>query len=463
MVAGAALTKYQALFAIVPTALLLIGLGIKYRRMQPLWVFGTVVLVATMPHWIKNWIFYHDPLYPFLHRYLPSTPYHPGAEALAKEVFWPGQFDNSGDLKAQLLAVAKALLTFSFVPNDWGFHGDRPEFGSLLTLLLPVLLVVRAPRRLWVTVVGVHIGIATWYAVNHQDRFLQCLVPAMASVVAATLWLAWKRGTVVRIAVSGLVVMQVIWGLDAAFIPGHTMIGESPLHELGSYLAAGYNGKYQERLQLPGSYAFFASHLPKGAKLLLHRLNTRLGLGAAAVNDEPGLQGGIDYVLLDTPAASAELLRQYGVTHATWFAERPSMSPSIVAREAVFTRVASQYFSPNFRINEYRFGEFRAQPMNANEARLPTKIAWLDCHGEVPIGIYSPHGLVKRQRERAFVSALTPETVRELLAPANVVVLSKGCESEQRTFDSVKADFIATEVYGDRTLWLRPRSLAADH
>jgi len=36
------------------------------------------------------------------------------------------------------------LPTFSFVVHDWGFHGEPPVFGSLFTLLIPVLLFLRA-------------------------------------------------------------------------------------------------------------------------------------------------------------------------------------------------------------------------------------------------------------------------------------------------------------------------------
>ena len=43
---------------------------------------------------------------------------------------------------AGLLTSFKALFTFSFVPNDWGkLHGRTPVFGSLFTLLLPLLIV----------------------------------------------------------------------------------------------------------------------------------------------------------------------------------------------------------------------------------------------------------------------------------------------------------------------------------
>lgn len=159
LLAGAVSTKYQASFMFLPAALFLVVLIVKHRRLYPAVVCAAACGGVTASHWLKNWIFYKDPLYPLLYKHLPSTPFHKGADELLNTVFWYSYFMPQGTPAEKLKSTLASLVTFSFIPNDWpGFHGSKPVFGSLFTLLLPALLFVRASRRLWLLVVATHLA-----------------------------------------------------------------------------------------------------------------------------------------------------------------------------------------------------------------------------------------------------------------------------------------------------------------
>ena len=237
IMAGALLTKYQAVYLLAPTVLLVAYMGIRRRRWRMAWIWMAVVVAGTAPHWAKNWVYYRDPLYPLLHGFLPSRPFYAGAEKLLNETYWPKQFSLEGSLRDKVTHTLSALLTFSFVPNDWPeFHGKVPIFGSLFTLMLPVLLILKATRRLWLTVLSVHIGLVVWYVLSHQDRFLQSLLPWMAAVTAALLALLWQRGAAVKWAAALLVGFQWVWGADVYFFRTHSMSGDSPIRATAEFL-----------------------------------------------------------------------------------------------------------------------------------------------------------------------------------------------------------------------------------
>jgi hypothetical protein len=135
VMAGAMLTKYSAvlpmtLFPIVAVALRAVWGVWKSRPAQ--WsvlrkeLSGpaaalVVGLVLTAPHYLKNWIFYADPLYPMLHAYLPSTPWGPDSA-----YFWADSMSRRWKPAPGWAGVwesLSALLTFSYIPHDYpAFH-----------------------------------------------------------------------------------------------------------------------------------------------------------------------------------------------------------------------------------------------------------------------------------------------------------------------------------------------------
>jgi len=276
-----------------------------------------VGLGATSTFWLKNWIYYGDPIYPSLHRYLKLRPWTVDAADLFeygyKEFqFWRPPHDLQGF--ARTLA---ALFDFSFAPNDYAsFHGAVPVFGSLFTLLLVCLPFLRRTGRIWGLAGAVHLAIFVWYWTHHQDRYLQTLVPWMAAVTASIVILLLRTNLPTRIALAGLVGLQIVWGGDVYFIQTHAM-AHSPIKAALDLLSAGYERNYQARLHVP-SWVAVGDALPQGARVLLHDNHVHLGIHASTVSDWGGWQFGISYGREKTPRDVYDLLTGMGVTHVAW-------------------------------------------------------------------------------------------------------------------------------------------------
>src|SRR4029079_2197589 len=83
-------------------------------------------------------------------------------------------------------------FTFSFRPHY--SLKDYPVMGSLFTLLLPIIPLVKGRRRL---LVGALMGlgaILTWSATYLIDRQAQIYVPILAAVTGATILRVWELG-----------------------------------------------------------------------------------------------------------------------------------------------------------------------------------------------------------------------------------------------------------------------------
>jgi hypothetical protein len=454
MMAGALLTKYQAAYLLVPSVLLVGILLLRYRRWQVGAVYCAVVLVASSPHWAKNLAYYHDPFYPLLHAYLPLRPFHTGAAALMQDVYWPKAFSLQGSAHDKIMATAQALVSFSFVPHDWPeFHGMKPVFGSLFTLTLPLLLLMRATRRLWLLVVGVHIGVTVWFVIGHEDRFLQALVPWMAAATAAVMFLAWQQGWLVRVALTGLVVFQWAWGSDVYFIRTHNMLGDSAIHATTDFLGAAHRGEHKAEQSLASTEERIGAELPEYAKVLLHRTRLRLGLAHQFVEDTPGWQGAIEYLDSGSPAATARLLRSLGVTHVAWVPRKDHLGRADVAREAVFVRTMAAYFKRGSVVDSWSVGELTATPASGAPVDEPTTIAWLACGSDAPVGFYTPRGLSEGNPTSRI--STEPSAAAVDLTQVNAVVTRSRCPSEAQLTTVLNQSFTRAEPCGDMTIWVR--------
>jgi hypothetical protein len=202
------------------------------------------------------------------------------------------------------------------LPNDWpNLHGAVPIFGSLFTLSLLALPFLRPIRRLWPLVLATHLGLFVWYWSSHQDRYLQILLPWMAASTAAVIALVWRMGRPARAALALLVGAQVVWGGDVYFLPTHAMIGGSPITSAVALMSSGYRHDYVQRFERLGPLHEVSRLLPAGAQVLVHESHVILGLGAPAVSDWGGWQGGLSYGRLGSPQGVYQALRGLGVTH----------------------------------------------------------------------------------------------------------------------------------------------------
>src|SRR5262249_21213361 len=156
---GSAMTKLTGLIMLMPVVGAVVGFnaialaarpppGVSRRNalVGPAAALG-VGLVLTSTFWLKNWIWYGDPLYPSLYakRHLrPSTEASPDLFEWGYKdwQFWRPSRNLDG-----VLQTVRALFTFSFIPHTYGNqHGSVPTFGSLFTLLLGTLPFLRKTR-----------------------------------------------------------------------------------------------------------------------------------------------------------------------------------------------------------------------------------------------------------------------------------------------------------------------------
>jgi hypothetical protein len=339
MLAGAALTKYQSLALMVAP---LIAFAFRSAwlvakaasRSAYGWrIFSgpasalVVGVVLTAPHWLKNWIYYGDPLYPFLYKHLQDHPWTADTAHRVEDFSVHQMAMPHGTLKEKLReTLVDGVLNFSFVHHDWpNFHGPAPIFGSLFTLLLAALPFLRKSGRTALLFLCANVGVFVWYWTSHQDRYLQVQVPWMASAVAAALILVWKSGIAARLACMPLVAAQIVWGGDFYFYPTEGFLGQPRIKMVTDLMSAHFR-KDTQPLSPFGGWFDVGSSLPRGAKVLVHQSHIHLGLRAMSVSDWESWQGGLSYGRLGSPRAIYDELAGWGVTHVLWLGNRASDS-----------------------------------------------------------------------------------------------------------------------------------------
>ncbi len=381
-VAGALLTKYQSA-ALVALPIAALGVRLAWLALGPgrsrtarLHAGATALtclgagLGLTAIHWLKNWVWYGDPFYPHLYRYLTLRPWSEDAEHMFRYWFLPTQtWTPTGTLGEKLLETCKVLFTFSFIPNNYPvFSGKLPVFGSLFTLsLLPLVFLTKA-RRVWVVVAATMSGIAVWYWISHVDRYLQALTPWMAVVVAAVVVLVWAGGRLNRAALALLVAFQIVWGGDIPFFPNFGNHGAPAALRTINLLSTGRRGDFAiYRNPFPG--AKIAALLPPNATLLLHDMNGALGLERPFVSDIAPWQAAFRYGHMTSPRELQETLRGMGVTHLCW---RPDSMTGLdtLAGDLLFYAFAAYYVGET-KVNE----GYYVAPLSADP---PPRHRWLE-------------------------------------------------------------------------------------
>lgn len=464
MIGAAVLTKYQGSYMFVAGALAMLIFTVRFKQPRLLLAWALAGLLASSAHWLKNLVFYGDPFYPLGQWLFASHPLHPGAAQLFDRIFWMPVFAFRGTRWEKAVETVRVMATFSFEPHNWGSrYGLKPVFGSLFTLLIPALPLLRPKRALWMLVAAANLGVAVWFLTSAQDRFLQSLLPWMAACTAAMLALAWQMGLLVRAAVVALVALQLVWGGDIYFYREHGMVpGDNPLKALVDHLGAGQEHRYEERDRPVADLLELGQLMPKGSKPVLHGLDGRLGLGHAFLVDEIGWQGAIDYAVLESPAAARALWRKLGATHVSWFRNRGSTSPEDLAREAVFARTLQQYTTEAVPAGGRLLARLMDRPKDAALANAPTRIAWLGCGGDPMTRVYTPGELAHPgARDLSQVSRLSDENLRQeplkALTQVNALIVRASCHSVAATLDRLKAEFETRIDAGDVSVWVRNR------
>jgi len=396
MIAGAVLTKYQALSIVVFPALA-ISMRYAWRVVFPTALaprrasaaaLAAVVLAAlafSSPHWLKNLVWYGDPLYPLLHEYLPSRPWSRDATYLHEQVFSHHLWQPTGTAPEKALSTLEVLFTFSFKPHDWpSFHGDVPLFGSLFTLGLLALPFLGRRSGLWALYAASSCGVATWFWLSHQDRYLIAVLPWMATAVAAIAAIAWRHSAASKLAVSGLVGSQAIWGFAAPLLPIHPMNSGQSMQKLGiDLLNAGYKNEYRGRTAHFEPFPEIGRHVGKQAVVLVHQFEMKAGLNCRTVSD--WWQGGISYGRLSTPRRVYEKLHGFGVTHLLWQTWQTEYVDSL-AGHLVFLDFALNHGEERQSFGSWSLSRMPTEPpSDANEWRW---VAYAGCGKSYGSGLY---------------------------------------------------------------------------
>jgi hypothetical protein len=492
---GVGLTKYTCTTMVLPV----IGLPVALRMAWAMGLWATKkgdpelrrnailgplaallgIVVLTIPHWLKNWVWYGDPAYPTLYKTLALRPWTEDAATLFEWGYKDYQFWRpTHDLKGALDTLV-ATLNFSFVPNDYPrFHGKVPTFGSLYTLLLACLPLLARTRRIWLVVGCTQLSLFIWFWTHHQDRYLQAILPWMAAVVAAVVTKLWHELDATTRLASGfrhaargsialLVVAQAVWGGDAYFIPTHAM-AQSPQKRVLDLFAAGYKRDYEGRFKIYAPYTDVAKHLPKGARVMLHDNHVHLGIGAESSSDWGGWQFGISYGRLATPGAVFDRYRELGVTHVHWDDE-VSKGWDSVAGDLVFFEFATRHTEGLKTIGRTRLATIpsaRPEPKDRND-----KVALLGCdEGNYATGLYELAQLrvpVFGPDRRKFPAPAQPlEAGAALLDAAGFAVTDPTCPTAKSLASELRARFdrvakrkriLAPKGKRELELWVKKR------
>ena len=423
--AGPLLTKYTAVGLVLGPGLLLLAravfvffrsdeVGSAPSRASIIASLGAGLaagLAVTAPHWLKNLVYYGDPVFPFLPGVFTDRTWVPNA-ALRLEAAMSASWKAERSLRGVLDTLA-APLSFAFWPHDWGrFHGKIPVFGFLYTVTMPGILFVPKRARIAVLYVVTSVGIMYWYWTFHQDRYLQAYLPWMAACVAGILSQAWSLGTPVRVSVALLIAAQVLVGAGVPFLPTHAMVGRSPF--VGSIKLFGdWRSKKRANLDTPtGAFSNMSRELPIDAKLLLHDTRLTLGVGRPVVSDAIAWQLGIEYSEHISPSAMWQLLREHGVTHVAW------KSRGGIGRSPIAADVAFYYFVNNHLLDVHSIDGFHVGAL-ANEPPSDDgffgNVAVLGCERQYDRGIYEARLLTatRFRRERNKKTDVEPLTAIE--------------------------------------------------
>ncbi len=312
-VLGAALAaKYNTAFVLGPA--IAVGMVLAYRQGADLKTLlrATMKIAATgallvLPWMLKSAIYTGNPVYPFLHKVIPSKYIHPNKMQQQMDGFREyGQ---------------RNWVRFLRQPWDLTFYQPTSNSyaGVVWLLLLPALLGYAIWRRrgppVWMAL-AITTGLAAliWSSQTQITRYFTPVFPLLAVLCAAVLdrWEKWNRllGLVGRAGVLGLAA----WGLAVTW-----NLGLANWDPVGASLGLESRASYLDR-KLMNSYSALArkvNQLPGKVKVLLvgetrSYYFTRPVTAATVYDYNPF----IDWIAA-APSAEAvwQQLRQEGYTH----------------------------------------------------------------------------------------------------------------------------------------------------
>lgn len=471
---GAVLTKYQAIYMIAACGSIIAvrWLWLVIRRAgapswstmirSPLVVIALATAVA-LPHFLKNAIFYRNPLYPFAQNlFTNSTPTHPRAAELFSGML--GETDNQpkGHGWERVRETLELFGDFSFVPHytvDW--VEKWPLFGSLFTLLIPCALLVRGPGRIWLGIWGCTVVLLVWGNTYLTDRYLLAAVPLFAGTTAAMIVRAHELGPIARVGLYPLVAFQIVWGADAWTWSGKKLIDGSM-----ALVRSGYEGRLEHDERFPHWKTFrsVSDALPTDAVVLVRGSRPTLGLDRDVVEDLQWNQASLWYEPVDDARELWQLYRDRGITHLLYLPDvhySGTIQSSVLFATLVKTR--------GLRIRE--FGKYDlvdmpdAPPPADDELLVVTRRLKFYGDGLYPVGELDVYGRMqtrldkheKRRPTPRIDLAEEPKRNDEAFALADAVVVGGGVEVSAAEKKILREDFDKVEDLGTAVIWLRRR------
>lgn len=446
--AGALNTKYTALIlcvfpacGFIVRAAWLSARELRRSRRIPLAMLAAPVvtlgvgLVATAPHWLKNWLWYGDPVFPTLYRHLALRPWS------AEAAYRFDAFRSLAGERASDWASYKESLEYTyqhaFKAINYTYHGSLPVFGSLFTLSMLCLPAVRGIKRIGSLYLAVLVGLFVWHRLQPEERYLQAIIPWMAAAVAAVLIQAWRSGFVTKVAASVLVVLQVVWGANVYFIPNHSFLGTSPIKAVIDFVNDGLTeGARHARYEQFASLEALGAAVPKQSVILLHQEVLRLGLGARSVYDSAATQSGLIYETFNSHKGLFERMREMNITHVAW---TPSQGLSSLADDLIFYS-----FAARSTVNKTTVGGW-------NLAQLPSTAPNGGGFGQT-VAVYScpKNGLFGREHYEAGLHRLRDLSILPYYDQRPAAKYPKALERldapAERDAQIARADFLALDT-----------------
>jgi hypothetical protein len=437
---GLALAKYTSVLLVGPLigiTVLVAALGLRgrvgrWQRLQGPVVAGLAALVVTSAHWLRNLVFYGNPVYPLAAKVFPTHPWTQDSAVwhvrYSRELFVP----TDGTLMLRLEDTLRALWNYHLELYTWEDFTQRlPIFGSLYAVSLVVLPFLRGARRLWLVALVTHVGIAIWFNLAHQLRYLTIFVPVMGAacaVTAAELW-RWKH-LATRLVVVAVVCAQLVVAGDVPFAPTHRMNGAfAPLERVIVFLGRGLMERNLERFNVFQDWEQIGQKLPPSARILVHSMGPSLGVNHVTYNDTPGLEYGLNYAELGSVKAIVEKLREYGVSHVAW-REYIGQNES-VAGELLFLTMVSTATQADERVVMH--GWTVAALQEEAPVEPSATVLYVGCGTNYENGLYPLKALglpvAPSNVDQTWSTPTERGEPRELVARANYVVHEQTCST----------------------------------
>ncbi len=469
---GAILSKYQAIYMIAGCGTLIVArwgwcvaLALRGKAAfandrlwrAPLLVLGIGLAVAS-PHFVKNLVFYGDPLYPFLQSKLPGV--HPTHE-LADYLFHAklGDPDNRPKLAglARLTQAVRLFFDFTFSPHYVVVKQKWPVIGSLFTLLLPCLLLVRRTGRIWIAVWCSFVSIAVWANTYLQDRYLNAVAAIFCAVTVALVVKVWELGRLARCTLVPLVALQVVWGADAFVYSGKPLI-ESTL----SLVRTGYEGV----LAPADRYPYFRTFAEVNRltypddQVLVRGTRKTLGIDRYTHRDVPWHQANLWYEPIHDVAGLWQHYRERGITHVAYLRNTHwsgNLHSTVLVDQLIVHGGGTRHpISGSW--------ELLALPKTAPEGDETIEVLVLDVRPLYDDGLYAAedlrlYGPVDKKTRGASVPLATFADERGLLGllrRADVVAIGADEKLAPRVMGALEQGFDRFETVEAMEIWLRP-------